>query len=438
VPNGVRRLLLVAGGILLLALGLQLYCLAPSGVAVTPLNLPADTTRLVLLIHGSGGADEETILELKKRFDELGSTDGPTVVRYLWSPASDTKLRTYPHGTRIGTELGRELARLPGLESIHLVAHSAGAYLLDPLCVAYREARAAAGASPVARLEMTFLDPIGFRGAFAPGWGARHHGACADYAEAFINTDDSAPATNRPLELAWTVDVTAHPDRAQFSGGGHRWPVQYYADRLTAAELYTGRHAHDARPRGLVLAQQAPEDFCAEAQRILTGTRLPIANETSADLPAFIKSKPTIDPLSTTELHTAGQMISCKLLTAPNLNQTYGKGSATRDVQCQALNAATLRRVVAEIPPAEIPELALDPRRIVLDEDLLAPLGPVWLRTPQRVYLDGPVLHLQASAVRAEIDDPALKSAPASVKGTRNCHVIAPEYLARIVREGLS
>ena len=81
---------------------------------------------------------------------------------------------------------------------------------------------------------MTFLDPIGFKGPLDPGWGARHFGQCADEAEAFINTDDPAPATAKVLRHARTTDVTNDPARRQFGGGGHRWPVQYYLDSLPA------------------------------------------------------------------------------------------------------------------------------------------------------------------------------------------------------------
>ena len=52
-------------------------------------------------------------------------------------------------------------------------------------------------------------------------------------AEAFINTDDPTPATAAVLRHARTMDVTNDPGRKRFTGGGHRWPVQYYINRLT-------------------------------------------------------------------------------------------------------------------------------------------------------------------------------------------------------------
>lgn len=236
-PAWVRRCLYALAALALLAAGLQVYSVVPADFGVPPLGLPAETRHVVLLIHGSGGRDEPTLMALGDVLRRRGA-DGPgtAIVRYVWSPWSDAKLRTYPNGAKVGASLGEELAGLPGLESIHLIAHSAGAYVLEPLCTAYRARRSAPDSGPasgkVARISMTYLDPIGFRGPLDSGWGARTYGQCADDAEAFINTDDPAPATAAVLRHARTTDVTGDPGRQNFGGGGHRWPVQYYSNLL--------------------------------------------------------------------------------------------------------------------------------------------------------------------------------------------------------------
>ncbi len=228
-PAWVRRCIYALAVLALVAVGLQVYSVIPSTFEVQPLGLPAGTRHAVLLIHGSGGRDEPTLLALEDAFrHQEAPGPGTAIVRYTWSPWSDARLRTQPNGVRVGERLGEELAGMPGLESIHLVAHSAGAYVLEPLCATYRSRRPGSGA----RIAMTYLDPIGFRGPLDPGWGARTYGRCADDAEAFINTDDPAPATAAVLRHARTTDVTADPGRRSFGGGGHRWPVQYYAEHL--------------------------------------------------------------------------------------------------------------------------------------------------------------------------------------------------------------
>jgi hypothetical protein len=197
---------------------------------------------------------------LEQRFRELAAARPDIqVVRYGWSPASDNILRAGPRGAAIGAALGTRLADAPQLVRLHLVAHSAGAYLLDPLCEAWRAARvpgpAAAAApggaavtSPAIQVRMTFLDPIGLRGLFERGWGARDLGRCADLAVAYINTDDAAPATDRALRHARTVDVTAARAAAGYRGDGHRWPIEYYREGLAAGDLSSGDLPDSDRP----------------------------------------------------------------------------------------------------------------------------------------------------------------------------------------------
>jgi hypothetical protein len=231
-PRAWRRRL-AAGALVLVGLlvSLEAYTRWPSDAPAAPLVVAPGTRELVLLVHGSFGREEPGLRALERRLQALAATQpGVQVVRYGWSPASDNILRAAPRGAAIGARLGAGLAAAPQLVRLHLVAHSAGAYLLDPLCEAWRGAR---GALPPVEVRMTFLDPIGLRGLFDRGWGARELGRCADVAVAYINTDDAAPATDRRLRHARTVDVTAARVAAGHRGDGHRWPIEYYRERLS-------------------------------------------------------------------------------------------------------------------------------------------------------------------------------------------------------------
>jgi hypothetical protein len=232
-----RRLLRFALLAVLAWAALEAYVRWPSsGQATGAVQVRPEARELVLIVHGSFGAEEPTLraLEDRLRAQALRAGRGDLqVVRYVWSPWSDNILRAAPHAERIGRLVGHELAAARPLTRLHLIAHSAGAYMLDPLCESWRGTRAATGTTGPVDVHMTFLDPIGLRGLFERGWGAREFGRCADSAEAYINTDDSAPATDRTLQRARTVDVTQAPGRARFEDG-HRWPIQYYLERVSA------------------------------------------------------------------------------------------------------------------------------------------------------------------------------------------------------------
>jgi len=225
----------------------DVYTRIPARFRVAPLRLDPATRSVVLLFHGRCGENEATLLALEGRLKLLASgLPGAVVLRYTWAPYSDPRFRCQRNGERIGGQLGVALAALPQLDSMHLIGHSAGAYLLDPLGQAYRRAGGRA------RIALTYLDPQGFRGGFDPLWGARHYGACADYAEVFINTDDRAMGTNTFLRHAWNVDVTSAAKPAGYADGGHRWPLRYYLEQLGAGDVTAAAYRHDERPRGAV------------------------------------------------------------------------------------------------------------------------------------------------------------------------------------------
>jgi len=238
----------VIGLILAAALALELYSRWPSRAIAQPLDISADTRYLVLVLHGTGGRDEPTLIEVADTIArEIGQEPGIAVRHHVWSPWSDHRLRAGIHGRRIGRALGEELAKFDSLEHIRLIAHSAGSYLLDPLCEEYK----ARVATP-AHIEMTYLDGMGIRGAWDYWYGYRHYGECADYASTIFSSDDFVPGTNAPLAQAYSIDITRAPSRDAFDGPGHLWPIRYFLDHLDNDEMNPGGRTHDRIPRGTV------------------------------------------------------------------------------------------------------------------------------------------------------------------------------------------
>lgn len=232
----------------LMAVALEAYTRMAQVTRLPVLDLPPDARVVVLVIHGSQDGDDPLLPQIVTALQARYAGQPDAVVRLVdWSPASDQRLRAAANARVIGTVLGNQLAQLRSLRELRLVAHSSGAYMPDAICGAYR----AAAAEP-ARVEMEFLDPFQIQGFFDWSHGSRHHGECADFALAVLNTDDNAPATNRSLRNAYNLDITASPARRGFARSGHYWPLAWYLQKLAPGPGPALRD-HDREPRGAVL-----------------------------------------------------------------------------------------------------------------------------------------------------------------------------------------
>lgn len=202
----------------------------------------ASAAEITLLFHGSRDADNPVFIDIRNKLRASGS---PT--HYIdWSAGADNRARAAANARHLGVAIGQQLAINPELTSITLVAHSAGAFVPDALCESYR----AAGGN--AEIRMIFLDPFQLRGLLDRGYGARHHGACADFALAIVNTTDPAPSTNAFLSQAYNIDVTNDPRAAQLDRNGHYWPVAYYVTELADLQARFSRARHEVLPRGAI------------------------------------------------------------------------------------------------------------------------------------------------------------------------------------------
>jgi hypothetical protein len=225
-------------------IALELYARTADEFVVSPLSLPADTQAVVLVFHGNEGGGDPVFEEIASAYRADAKAD-EYVINYTWAPASDNRLRAVSNAQALGRELGEELAGLPELSRIRLVAHSAGAYVLDALCDAVRS-----GSADPVEIRSIFLDPFGLRGVLDRSHGARNHGRCADFALAIVNTDDPAPASNEFPRQAFTIDITAHPGKTLIDRNGHYWPLQYLAEALAGGDLAAVEESHALLPRG--------------------------------------------------------------------------------------------------------------------------------------------------------------------------------------------
>eukprot|EP00303_Exanthemachrysis_gayraliae_P004860 CAMPEP_0205999212 /NCGR_PEP_ID=MMETSP1464-20131121/711_1 /ASSEMBLY_ACC=CAM_ASM_001124 /TAXON_ID=119497 /ORGANISM="Exanthemachrysis gayraliae, Strain RCC1523" /LENGTH=315 /DNA_ID=CAMNT_0053372397 /DNA_START=1 /DNA_END=948 /DNA_ORIENTATION=- len=173
---------------------------------------------------------------------------------------TDEYVRTSHGGQQIGRYVGRELAKAPGLRSLHVIGASVGAFPADACAAAYVNAKR--GDPDRAHVRLTLLDPLILRGVFETGYGAANFGRTVDYAEAYLNTDDQVPSTNEELANAFTYNITGCAERRKFEGedelhNNHAWPTAYFAYHYQTKVMKNGELVlpqHDAEhPRGGVV-----------------------------------------------------------------------------------------------------------------------------------------------------------------------------------------
>jgi hypothetical protein len=184
------------------------------------------------------------------------------------------------------------------------------------------------------------------------------------------------------------------------------------------------------------------EVFCAEAQRVLVNARVPIQNAVVTDYNAFVQAHPDVQPLTTQQFvvyrgvgQAQPQMISCKLKSADHIRASYGKGSAGEPASCAYINRRTLDGVMASLTKRERKKLMFNEGRAVLIEaDHVASTLTQWLEPYRMVDTDvSNTLRIRAKSMRSDWNDPKFASAPARIKGTYHCHLIAPDYLKSLL-----
>ncbi len=176
------------------------------------------------------------------------ASDAPAVraISLDWNPYASSTLRCSVDGMRIGAALAERWSTLDSLESVHLIGHSCGSFVVQGFCETLAEAR------PTIRIQTTFLDPVTIYGGFFWNYGVDRFGRCADFAETYIDTGDTVPGSNIPLTQTHTFDVTSArpPD---FGESPHVWPTVYYA-RLAregrVLDLRARADVVDRYPRG--------------------------------------------------------------------------------------------------------------------------------------------------------------------------------------------
>lgn len=197
---------------------------------------------IILITHGIYDDTSSWVEQLKKTYQAQG-TDAQ-VIDLDWSEYSNNALRCAVNGLRIGEQVGSQLSNREELNQVHLIGHSCGAFVVYGVCQAIKSKK------PDVKIQTTYLDPVSIYGV-RRSYGVNHFGRCADYAEAYIDTEDGVVGSNQALKYAHTFDVTAIRKQQNNPTSPHNWPTVFYQQLVQSEQQPQLRHQSD-------LASQQP------------------------------------------------------------------------------------------------------------------------------------------------------------------------------------
>jgi hypothetical protein len=212
-----------------------------------PVSDPNDR-HIFVLVHGV--RDTKTSWSdplqqiLKERYPDA------RVISLEWRPYSDRTFRCSVDGIRIGKIIGHELAASKNLESMHLIGHSCGSFVILGICKAVKSVR-----NDIA-IQTTFLDPVSVYGGLFWDYGIDNFGSCSDFSDVYIDTEDPIPGSNELIPHTITFDVTAARKKERYKGMPHVWPTAYYLNMVRSGkniELRKDAQAPSKYPRGTLI-----------------------------------------------------------------------------------------------------------------------------------------------------------------------------------------
>ncbi|MDH3375633.1 MAG: hypothetical protein OEQ39_01515 [Gammaproteobacteria bacterium] len=210
-------------------------------------TIAAATEQVVFIVHGKDDDTNTWALEMQAIYRD--QSDNATQVFALdWTPYSDNFLRCSVDGHQIGVGLGERLATHTNVKNVHLIGHSAGAFVVYGLCEGTKRV------SESIQIQTTYLDPLGIYGGMRRDYGLNNFGSCADFSEAYIDVESGVPGSNEPLLKAHTFDVTGLRSTRSFGESPHIWPVNYYMSELrngSANRLVSDPALRERFPPGL-------------------------------------------------------------------------------------------------------------------------------------------------------------------------------------------
>ncbi|HEU4778973.1 MAG TPA: hypothetical protein VFS58_03745 [Steroidobacteraceae bacterium] len=210
-----------------------------------------------------------------------------------------------------------------------------------------------------------------------------------------------------------------------------------------AVGLIAAGCASDTRPVvvGQPMVIPTLNEYCAIAQKEIATSRVPARNVLVADYQAFSRASPSVKPLETMQYvgyadpqRTKARMVSCKLHSAERIRAEYGATAAGESTTCARLNRRTLDAVMLTLTDRQKKKMPFKGTLgVLLDPDEQATSESQWLESFTMVQTDvGGTLRIRAKSLRSD-GNIRVSSKSSAAKGRQYCHLIAPDYLKRIL-----
>jgi len=197
-------------------------------------------------------------------------------------------------------------------------------------------------------------------------------------------------------------------------------------------------------PRPVVVGQPMTiptlAEYCAIAQKEIATARVPARNVIVTDYQAFSRASPQVKPLETLQFvgyadpqRTKARMVSCKLHSAERIRAEYGATAAGESTTCARLNRRTLDAVMLSLTDRQKKKMPFKGTiGVLLDPDEQATSESQWLESFTMVQTDaGGTLRIRAKSLGS--GNMRVSSRANAGGGRQYCHLIAPDYLKRIL-----
>ena len=184
-------------------------------------------------------------------------------------------------------------------------------------------------------------------------------------------------------------------------------------------------------------------EFCADGQRYITGTDVPIDNQLYDTFENFVASKAYLDKqsLRPAQLITYGEtedgtqfpkLVSCKFKSSKRIKSVRGDDAAGEEKTCKGINERTVNDVLSRLRMEGLPD-------VIFEEDEVEDRGQLWLDPwpyPAVAQDDDGTLRIRAGSVLIEYS--LFNVMPERFLGVHYCHLIAPDYAEGLLTGAIS